>query len=138
MRFSFAAVSLFALAGLVAAVPVEKRSVVTEIGSLISGLEDGLGVTALEDELDKLLGGGLSKLEETLGVTFAEKLLKLSKEGASPGDLQTIGKGIYYLEEGLGVNAVDDFLDKETGGAITSIEKALGVTDIEKALGIEA
>ena len=30
-------------------------------------------------------------------MTFAEKLLKLSKEGASPGDLQTIGKGIYYL-----------------------------------------
>lgn len=116
----------------------DRRSLVTELGDLVSGIEDGLGVTAIEDELDKVLGGGLSELEEKLGVTFAEKLLHLSKEGASPGDLQAVGKGIYYLEEGLGVNAIDDFLDKETGGAITSIEDALGVTDIEDALGISA
>lgn len=63
--------------------------------------------------------------------------MNLSKSGASPGDLQAVGKGIYYLEEGLGVNAIDKFLDMETGGAITSIEDALGVTDVDKALGIE-
>lgn len=34
-----------------------------------------------------------TQLEDKLGVTFAEKLLGLSKEGASSGDLQAIGKG---------------------------------------------
>ena len=41
------------------------------------------------------------------------------------------------LLSGVGVPAVDKFLDDATGGAITSIEKALGVPDIEKALGLE-
>lgn len=42
---------------------------------------------------------------------------------------------VYYLEEGLGINAVDDFIDMETGGAYTSLEAALGVTDLEAAIG---
>jgi hypothetical protein len=45
---------------------------------------------------------------------------------------------VYYLEEGLGINAVDDLIDEETGGAFTSLESALGVTDLENALGISA
>lgn len=98
----------------------------TEVTSAIAKLEDGLGVTKLEDELDKLLGGSLSKLEKQLGVTFAEKLLQLSDKGASKGDLQAIGKGVYYLEKGLGIIAVDELLDDLTGGAVTSLEKALG------------
>jgi hypothetical protein len=40
------------------------------------------------------------------------------------------------LEEGLGVTAVNAFLDEATGGAITSLEDALGVTDVYKALGL--
>jgi hypothetical protein len=41
------------------------------------------------------------------------------------------------LEDGLGVTAVNKFLDESTGGAITSIEDALGVTDVLKALGLD-
>lgn len=39
------------------------------------------------------------------------------------------------LEDGLGVTAVNEFLDKATGGAISSIEDALGVTDVLEAIG---
>lgn len=39
--------------------------------------------------------------------------------------------------EGVGVPQVDAFLDGATGGAISSLEEALGVPDIEKALGLE-
>jgi len=40
------------------------------------------------------------------------------------------------LEDGLGVTAVNEFLDEATGGAITSIEDALGVSDVLVALGL--
>lgn len=40
------------------------------------------------------------------------------------------------LEEGVGVTAINQFLDDATGGAITSLEDALGVTDLYKALGL--
>jgi len=43
---------------------------------------------------------------------------------------------VYYLEKGLGIADVNDFLDAVTGGTVTSLEKALGVTDLEAALGI--
>lgn len=69
-------------------------------------------------------------------MTFAEKLLGLSDKGASPGDLQSIGKAVFYLERGLGIEDVDKLLDTLTGGAVTSLEDALGVTDLEDALGI--
>lgn len=41
------------------------------------------------------------------------------------------------IEDGVGITAVNEFLDDATGGAITSLEDALGVTDIFKALGLE-
>lgn len=43
-------------------VGLQNRSLLTEIGSAVAGLEQGLGVTALEDSLDKLLGGSLTKV----------------------------------------------------------------------------
>ena len=129
MRFNVLLASSLALAAVAIAAPTTNqvpRSLVTDLGAVVAKIEDGAGITAIEDELDKALGGGISELEEKLGTSFAEDLLKLSNTGASPGDIQAVGKGIYYLEEGLGVNAIDKFLDEETGGAITSIEKALG------------
>src|SRR5699024_6119718 len=41
---------------------VEQRSLITDVGKLVSGLENGLGVTALEDAQDGLLGGTLTKV----------------------------------------------------------------------------
>lgn len=83
MRFNIAAMLLAALAGSAIAAPkpsklltqdlrtksancvvagIESRSLVTEIGSAIADLEEGLGVTALEEKLDALLGGALTKV----------------------------------------------------------------------------
>lgn len=41
------------------------------------------------------------------------------------------------LLQGIGLPEIDKFLDAATGGAISSLEGALGVPDLEKALGIE-
>ena len=130
---------------------------ITNIGNLVSDLEDGLGVTEVTAKLDDLLGNSLTKvrppslkhithveiiltdthqLEDHLGVTFAEYLLGLSKEGAPPGTIQAIGEAVAMLEEGVGITAVNEFLDESTGGAISSLEKALGVTDVYEALGL--
>ncbi|KAJ3536732.1 hypothetical protein NM208_g6595 [Fusarium decemcellulare] len=138
MRFNLSAILLALAAGSAVArnLPVEKRSLITELGGVVKGLEDGLGVTAIEGQLDALLGGSLSKLEGALGVTFAEKLLGLSDAGASPGTIQAIGEAVGMLLEGVGVNQVNAFLDAATGGAVSSLSEVLGVTDIEKALGI--
>lgn len=77
------------------------------------------------------------KLEGALGVTFAEKLLGLSESGAGPGVVQAVGEGVAMILQGVGLPEIDSFLDATTGGAISSLEGALGVTDLEKALGLE-
>lgn len=41
------------------------------------------------------------------------------------------------IEAGTPVPEVNEYLDRATGGAIVSIEDALGVTDILVALGLE-
>lgn len=78
----------------------------------------------------------LVQLEDALGVTFAEFELGLLEEGADPGTVQAIGEAVAMLMDGTGITAVNEFLDNTTGGAITSIEDALGVTDVLEALGI--
>lgn len=63
MRFS-SALAVASLASMVIAIPVQltQRSILTDIDSAISKLEDGAGITAIEDELDSALGGALSKV----------------------------------------------------------------------------
>jgi len=43
-----------------------KRSLITEVGNLIADLEAGLGVTEVTEQLDALLGGGLTKVNPLL------------------------------------------------------------------------
>lgn len=63
MRFSFLLTAALAAVAIAAPTPtVTKRSLLTDLTGLIGSIEDGLGVTALEDGLDKLLGGSLSKV----------------------------------------------------------------------------
>ena len=57
-------------------------------------------------------------------------------EGAAPGTIQAIGEAIAGLEEGLGIDKVNELLDEATGGAVSSLEEALGITDVEVALGL--
>ncbi|CAM1509721.1 Fc.00g000560.m01.CDS01 [Cosmosporella sp. VM-42] len=115
---------------------LETRSLITDVGSVVSELENGIGVTEIENQLDALLGNSLTKLEGALGVTFAEKLLGLVKEGAPPGAIQAIGEGVAMVLEGASITEVNQFIDNATGVAISSLEGALGVTDIEEALGL--
>jgi hypothetical protein len=174
MRFS-AIIFASALVALVAAAPLPSPDdVVTTVGKTVKGvsgrarcelaaradrasrqLEDGLGVTAISDEVDAALGGGVSALEDQLGVTYLEEVsgsqaadeahradaTALQTIGAAkraaPGDIQTVGEGIAKIEEGLGVTATEELLDELSGGAITKIEDAVGVDTLDKALGLE-
>lgn len=77
--------------------------------------------TALENALDKkLLGGNLSKLEDSLGLTKVLEGLDLAKRQqnsrrhltAPDGLLQGVGKLLAALEKALGVTALEDALDK--------------------------
>lgn len=98
-------------------------------------VEAGLGVTGLTDLLDGLLGGAVSALEKTLGVTDLEKSIGLSgckTDGLT--DIELIGKSLCNLEKGLGVTATSDFLDETLGGAVGDLEKKLGVTSLEEAI----
>lgn len=63
MRFSFA-LTVVSLASTIVAIPVQltQRSILTDIDSAISGLEDGAGITAIEDELEFAFCGALSKV----------------------------------------------------------------------------
>ncbi|KID74441.1 hypothetical protein MBR_06540, partial [Metarhizium brunneum ARSEF 3297] len=159
MRFSLAAALFLASSALavptMSASELSQRSLITQVGNVVLQLEDGVGVTAVEGTLDTLLGGALPKvclllvprppaacirltplvqLEDALGVTFSEKLLGLSRSGAGPGAVQAVGEAVAMLLQGIGLPQVDAFLDSATGGAMSSLEGALGVTDIEKAL----
>lgn len=64
MRFSLAFVAAMAAVAIAAPTPVavQKRSLITFLTGAIGDLEDGLGVTALEDKLDAALGGSLTKV----------------------------------------------------------------------------
>jgi hypothetical protein len=41
---------------------IKSRSLITKVGSLVSDLEDGLGVTEITAKLDDLLGNSLTKV----------------------------------------------------------------------------
>ncbi|PWN24947.1 hypothetical protein BDZ90DRAFT_89751 [Jaminaea rosea] len=73
--------------------------------------------------------------------TLAVPLLALAGAvSASPikreSDVDAVGTGLCYLEAGLGVTSLTDFLDTELGGAISALEKMLGVTKLEESIGL--
>lgn len=65
-----------------------------------------MGVTAVEDALDKALDGKLTDVEDSLGSTKAEEGLGLLSSETRGGTLQAVGKLIKTLEDDLGVTAV--------------------------------
>lgn len=97
------------------------------------------GVTSLEDFADTELGGAITALEKKLGVTDLEDSAGLTAcEGKTDGlsDVNLIGKGLCYVEKGLGVTATEDELDSLLGGAISGLEDILGITALEKKLSL--
>ncbi|PWN18665.1 hypothetical protein BCV69DRAFT_69739 [Microstroma glucosiphilum] len=144
MRFALFTASLAAL-GLVASVsaapvaPVAARSAgdIQTVGKGVCFLEAGLGVTDIEDALDGALGGIITGIEDVLGITSLEDSLGLTScedETSGLSDVQLVGKGLCYIEKGLGVTDTEDFLDETLGGAVTDIEDKLGITSLEKEL----
>ncbi|PWN54454.1 hypothetical protein IE53DRAFT_382946 [Violaceomyces palustris] len=139
MRFSFATLITAALVGAATAAPTKMQARATDIeniGTAVCYLEAGLGVTATSEFLDKELGGAISDLEEKLGVTDLEKALNTTSCKIKPtdSDLILVAKGICYLEKGLGITALSDSADKLLGGAISELEKTLGITQLETLL----
>lgn len=125
MRFS--TVVLFtALAGMAAAAPLQSRSAVTEIGDAVKQVDNALGVTDLEDSLDKDFNGHITETEDALGLTKAEQVLHIERRLAQDGVLQDLGKDVKEIEDATGITAIDDGLDKATDGAITNVEDQLG------------
>ena len=55
----------------------QELSLIQEVGKGVCLIEKALGVTALTEFVDSLLGGAVSTIEETLGVTYAESQLGL-------------------------------------------------------------
>lgn len=95
------------------------------------------GVTDIEDALDGALGGIITGIEDVLGITSLEDSLGLTScedETSGLSDVQLVGKGLCYIEKGLGVTDTEDFLDETLGGAVTDIEDKLGITSLEKEL----
>lgn len=72
-----------------------------------------------------------------MGIPFAEFVLHLRDEGATSGAIQAIGQAIAMVINGTGLDEVNQFLNKATGGKFTDLAKCLGVPDVKKALGLE-
>ncbi|KAI5460549.1 hypothetical protein BGZ63DRAFT_248580 [Mariannaea sp. PMI_226] len=139
MRFTFATFVLALSATTVAARAInemETRSTVTDLGKFVGQTESTLGVDKILDDVDHALNGGLKRLEDQLGVSFAEKLLAIAKKGGPKGTLQAVGQALKQLLKGVDVKQINKDLSDATGGAVVSLEKTLGIKDVQKALDL--
>jgi hypothetical protein len=73
---------------------------------------------------------GVTDLEDAFGLTSCEG------ETSGLSDVQLVGKGLCYIEKGLGVTDTEDFIDSLLGGAVTDVEDKLGVTSLEETLDL--
>ncbi|KAM3495868.1 hypothetical protein MY4038_007555 [Beauveria bassiana] len=146
MRFSL---SVFvALVGVAVAAPtlpvtgspvtglLGSNDLVGELTGVVDQVEAGLGVQDLEKKLDALLGSSLVKVESAIGQPLAQKLLALVQGGLSPQVVHAVAQGIALVEQGVAIQTVDAYVKGMTDGAVTSLDKALGMDNIQKVLQI--
>ncbi|KAM0745016.1 hypothetical protein ACQRIT_000400 [Beauveria bassiana] len=146
MRFSL---SVFvALVGVAVAAPtlpvtgspvtglLGSNDLVGEMTGVVDQVEAGLGVQDLEKKLDALLGSSLVKVESAIGQPLAQKLLALVQGGLSPQVVHAVAQGIALVEQGVAIQTVDAHVKGMTDGAVTSLDKALGMNNIQKVLQI--
>ncbi|KAM3524203.1 hypothetical protein NHJ13051_004667 [Beauveria bassiana] len=146
MRFSL---SVFvALVGVAVAAPtlpvtgspvtglLGSNDLVGELTGVVDQVEAGLGVQDLEKKLDALLGSSLVKVESAIGQPLAQKLLALVQGGLSPQVVHAVAQGIALVEQGVAIQTVDAYVKGMTDGAVTSLNKALGMDNIQKVLQI--
>ncbi|KAJ6789783.1 hypothetical protein PWT90_02333 [Aphanocladium album] len=110
------------------------NDLVGELTGVVSQVEKGLSVDDLEKKLDTLLGATLTKVEAALGQPLAAKLLVLVQGGLPPQIVQAVGQGLALVQQGVAIETVDSYVKGHTDGAITSLEKTLGVVDLQKVL----
>ncbi|EJP61574.1 uncharacterized protein BBA_09484 [Beauveria bassiana ARSEF 2860] len=146
MRFSLPV--FVALVGVAVAVPtlpvtgspvtglLGSNDLVGELTGVVDQVEAGLGVQDLEERLDALLGSSLLKVESAIGQPLAQKLLALVQGGLSPQIVHAVAQGIALVEQGVAIQTVDAYVKGMTDGAVTSLDKALGMDNIQKVLQI--
>ncbi|OAA51240.1 hypothetical protein BBO_01187 [Beauveria brongniartii RCEF 3172] len=146
MRFSLPVfIALVGVAVAVPTLPVTGSPVTGLLGSkdlvgepigVVDQVEAGLGVQDLEKKLDALLGSSLVKVESAIGQPLAQKLLALVQGGLSPQVVPAVAHGIALVEQGVAIKTVDAYVKGMTDGAVTSLDKALGMDNIQKVLQI--
>ncbi|KAG8414187.1 hypothetical protein J3459_014971 [Metarhizium acridum] len=130
----FITILVAALAGTAFAAPY-KRSVISDVTSVLGGVSGNTGASQLENQLQGVFGGSLAQIEQALGgVPLANKLLDLIHGGLTPAAAQAIGQGLAMVQSGLPINAVNDFLNQATNGAVANLENTLGASDLVGAL----
>ncbi|KAH8709713.1 hypothetical protein HC256_009623 [Beauveria bassiana] len=146
MRFSLPV--FVALVGVAVAVPtlpvtgspvtglLGSNDLVGELTGVVDQVEAGLGVQDLEERLDALLGSSLLKVQSAIGQPLAQKLLALVQGGLSPQIVHAVAQGIALVEQGVDIQTVDAYVKGMTDGAVTSLDKALGMDNIQKVLQI--
>ncbi|KAL6797354.1 hypothetical protein GGI42DRAFT_92574 [Trichoderma sp. SZMC 28013] len=144
MRFGLAA--LFLVVGTGLAAPLARRSLVSDVGGLLGGITQGVvvDVIALETQLVALLGPIVQKIEAVLPVTLAAKLVSLVQgvEGEVVATanidnvVQIVGEALAMVAQGVDISAVNAYVNAATGGAITTLEGALGVNNLTQVLGL--
>ncbi|KAM3546971.1 hypothetical protein ARSEF1564_000012 [Beauveria bassiana] len=112
------------------------NDLVGELTGVVDQVEAGLGVQNLEKKLDALLGSSLVKVESAIGQPLAQKLLALVQGGLSPQVVHAVAQGIALVEQGVAIQTVDAYVKGMTDGAVTSLDKALGMDNIQKVLQI--
>ncbi|KAK0519320.1 hypothetical protein OC834_007424 [Tilletia horrida] len=108
--------------------PAAPNGLLQELGAVVAGLEDALGITALEDKLYTYLK--LNAVDDLAGITKLEESLKLTSKKSRKGLLQALGNVVANLENKLGVTKLDAALSKKLG--LTKLENILGITKLEK------
>ncbi|KAM3504950.1 hypothetical protein MY10362_003234 [Beauveria mimosiformis] len=128
MRFSLSV--FIALVGVAVAAPT-----LPVTGSPVTGLlgsKDLVGeLTGVVDQVEAGLG-----VESAIGQPLAQKLLALVQGGLSPQVVHAVAQGIALVEQGVAIQTVDAYVKGMTDGAVTTLDKALGMDNIQKVLQI--
>ncbi|KAE8210147.1 hypothetical protein CF327_g5948 [Tilletia walkeri] len=108
--------------------PAAPNGLLQTVGGIVAGLEEALGITAIENELYSYLK--LNKVDDIAGITKLEESLKLTSQKSRPGLIQALGNVVANLEQKLGVSKIDAALSKSLG--LDKLEASLGITKAEK------
>lgn len=115
----------------------QKRSLITDIGGAVADLEGGLGVDKVEETLDELLGGTLTKVSSRLPQSTSPISSPLpnatpaSPTHPVPRNQESQANNNPQLEDALGVTFAEKLLGLTDGkakpGLLQSVGEAIGM-----------